>query len=283
MCESFRSLRLLHRGMVRTMDTATGRKRSMLRRQIYNNAMIPKSSLSSQLSTKPPLSTAIAKSTTCSYALTSTRLFGSKRGVPGNPLGTISIYNEQEALKGIDEDGLQRTAERISKILGYETYDVTLLLVDDEEMRETNLESRGIDSPTDILSFPFHACRENKAGLLEDPEFDIPDYYTLGDMVVCVPYVIRRCREDLLFRTEQVGGVANDENNECGDDESDLVEDDDRGVSGAMADVDDPEQRIRMLLVHGMLHLVGYDHIEDGDYEEMVEREEELLRELGEL
>ena len=190
-------------------------------------------------------------------------MFGSKRGVPVNPLGTTEIYNDQEDLKDIDEDALRETVQRISKILGYETYDVTLLLVDDEEMRETNLESRGINAPTDILSFPFH-CHE-KPGLLEEPEFDIPDYYTLGDMVVDIPYVIRRCQEDK-------------EDNEKSEGDSD---DDDRGVSGAMSHVYDPEKRVHMLLVHGMLHLVGYDHEEDDEYEEMVEREEEILKELG--
>ncbi len=199
-----------------------------------------------------------------------TRLFGSKRGVPGNPLGTVAIYNDQESIENIDEEALKTTIERISKILGYETYDVTLLLVDDEEMRETNLESRGIDAPTDILSFPFH--EPQRPGLLEEPEFDVPDYYTLGDMVVCVPYVIRRCKEDLEYQLESDS-----------DDESSLVDEEDRGVSGAMATVQDPETRIRMLLVHGMLHLVGYDHIEDDEYIEMVEKEEELLKELGEL
>eukprot|EP00535_Pseudo-nitzschia_heimii_P001307 CAMPEP_0197179104 /NCGR_PEP_ID=MMETSP1423-20130617/4166_1 /TAXON_ID=476441 /ORGANISM="Pseudo-nitzschia heimii, Strain UNC1101" /LENGTH=297 /DNA_ID=CAMNT_0042628967 /DNA_START=214 /DNA_END=1107 /DNA_ORIENTATION=+ len=222
-----------------------------------------------------------------------TRLFGSKRGLPGSPLGKISIYNEQETIKDIDEDALRETVQRISKILGYETYDATLLLVEDEEMRETNFESRGINSPTDILSFPFHCCHENEAGHLEEPDFDIPDYYTLGDMVVCVPYVIRRCKEDLLLhnQSEMVrSGSSGETSQEEGmkhknDTEGDfsLVEENDRGVSGAMAWVQNPEKRIRMLLVHGMLHLVGYDHIEDDDYIEMVEREEEILTELGEL
>mmetsp|Transcript_5911 Transcript_5911/g.8938 ORF Transcript_5911/g.8938 Transcript_5911/m.8938 type:complete len:225 (+) Transcript_5911:104-778(+) len=187
------------------------------------------------------------------------RLFGSKRGVPGNPLGKIEIYDDQEALKNIDQDALQDTIRQISKIIGYETYDVTLLLVDDEEMRETNLESRGIDAPTDILSFPFHPPVE--AGLLEEPEFDIPDYYTLGDMVVDVPYVIRRCKEDMEDLSDE-----------------DEIE---RGVSGAMASIEDPVTRIHMLLIHGMLHLVGHDHEEDDEYEEMVEKEEEILRQLG--
>lgn len=130
-------------------------------------------------------------------------------------------------------------------------------------MRETNLESRGIDAPTDILSFPFH-CHE-KPGLLNEPEFDIPDYFTLGDMVVDVPYVIRRCQEDIVDADRNI----------------DMRDEVERGVSGAMADEADPVKRIHMLLVHGMLHLVGYDHIEDDDYDEMVEREEELLKKLG--
>ena len=185
------------------------------------------------------------------------RLFGSKAGIPGTPLGTIFIYNDQAALKDIDEDALRNTVHRIAKIIGYETYDVTLLLVDDDEMKETNLESRGINNPTDILSFPFQSHAE--PGVLLEPEFDIPDYYTLGDMMVDIPYVIRRCKED-------------QENHE---------DDDERGVSGAMARVYDPEKRVHMLLVHGMLHLVGYDHEEDDEYELMVSREEEILEELG--
>ena len=48
----------------------------------------------------------------------STRLFGSKRGVPGNPLGNVAIYNDQDDIKDIDEEALQKTVHRISKILG---------------------------------------------------------------------------------------------------------------------------------------------------------------------
>ena len=94
-------------------------------------------------------------------------------------------------------------------------------------------------------------------------------------MIVDVPYVIRRCQED---QAELEGEKAEDKEND--DDEYEYV-DDDRGVSGAMAKVFDPETRINMLLVHGLLHLVGHDHEEDNEYEEMVSREEEILCELG--
>ncbi|MGE0009470.1 MAG: rRNA maturation RNase YbeY [Candidatus Babeliales bacterium] len=37
------------------------------------------------------------------------------------------------------------------------------------------------------------------------------------------------------------------------------------------------ETRMKVLLVHGICHLLGYDHIEDADYEIMKQKEEELL------
>ncbi len=37
------------------------------------------------------------------------------------------------------------------------------------------------------------------------------------------------------------------------------------------------EQRMRTLLVHGICHLLGYDHIKDSDYEVMKKKEQELL------
>jgi probable rRNA maturation factor len=174
------------------------------------------------------------------------------------PSATVEIYNDQATLPNIDEEGLRKTVSKIRSIIGYEKYSVTLLLVDDDEMRETNLETRKVDSPTDILSFPMHDAI--KPGVLEKPQFDIPEMYNLGDMMVDVPYVIRQCKEDEAWEYE---------------------DDDVRGVSAAMSDVFDAEQRIHMLLVHGMLHLVGYDHIEDDDYDLMATREDEIMKELG--
>ena len=212
----------------------------------------------------------------------SSRLFGTKRNTPGNPPGEISVYNEQTALDDIDMGRIEATIAEIRNIVNYPTYDISLLLVDDEEMRQTNLETRGIDGPTDILSFPFQdVAVDGKPGELAEPEFDIEDYYSLGDMMLDVAYVIRRCEEDRIAADAAASGdgeaaeraiVEGAEN----DAESDNV-DDDRGVSGPMSTVYDPEERIHMLLVHGMLHLVGYDHIEDNDYDLMWRKEEEVL------
>jgi len=255
------------------------------------------------------------------------RLFGSKRippptndnndhppptPTPSPTPGEIYIYNEQTTLPQINIPQLKRTITILREILTYPTYDITVILTDDEEMRQTNLETRGVDSPTDILSFPFHevamvdttdeegdgeeygdedgVARERLTptpGVLEEPDFDMEDYYTLGDMMIDVPYVIRRCEEDRTYyesSTASTTGNVDNKNEEEGnsmDGGNGAGEDDDglgdRGVSWVMAKIYDPEERIRLLLIHGMLHLVGYDHIEDDEYELMVTREEEVV------
>jgi ssRNA-specific RNase YbeY (16S rRNA maturation enzyme) len=187
---------------------------------------------------------------------------------------TIDIYNEQDEIP-IDTEELHDTVYKIRDHLGYNTHSIQVILVTDSVMQQRNFETRGINNPTDILSFPFLNCE--KPGILEKPQFDIPDYYNLGDVIVDVPYVMRRCQDDYDYYE---GDECSNESDSDSDDDSDLY-DDDRGVSGAMANVYDAEKRIHMLMVHGMLHLVGYDHIEDDDYELMVAKEEEILHKLG--
>ena len=74
---------------------------------------------------------------------------------------------------------------------------------------------------------------------------DVPDEFLdiplLGDLVICVPVVEREARE--------------------------------QGKT--------PEAHWAHLVIHGCLHLLGYDHLEDGEAEEMETLERELLAELG--
>jgi len=222
-----------------------------------------------------------------------TRTFGSKRGTLDNPAGSIHSYDQQSKLPNLNMDNLKQTIHHIREIIDYPTYDVTLILNEDEDMKDINLESRDIDKPTDILSFPMHDTAKGGAkgaGTLEEPDFDIPEYYSLGDMIVDVEYVMRRCEEDRIYHENEheihddIDSAQSSSRDVSEDNEEEDLEeyvgDDDRGVSGAMARIYDPEERIRLLLIHGMLHLVGYDHIDDDDYEVMVKKEEEVLIEL---
>lgn len=257
----------------------------------------------------------------------STRLFGSNPNSPNAKPGLIDLSDDRDPNPSatlIDLSALHTTIEVTREIIGYPTYDVSLSLVDDSDMQELNMGTRGVNAPTDVLSFCF---QENfvKPGVLGEVQFDIDDYYNLGDMLIDVDYVKRKCEEDRAAHDAAVedGGRAkvgarsdgdelmegevvseravvdssvdgshsdapphHDDEEDDDDDyeyeymEVEVDEYDDRGVAPAMQYIYDPEIRIHMLIVHGMLHLVGYDHIEDDDYEMMVVREDEVLAEL---
>lgn len=200
----------------------------------------------------------------------STRRFGSNGDGNFQEIDSIKapifIMNEQSTYDEIESyiPHINRVLEHIRDILGYPNYEVVLALVDDPAIQELNNEFLGKNRPTDILSFPFDDDVIIEPGVLALPELDIPDCYCLGDMMISVPYVMRRAEEDM----KELASVAEDQIEK------------ERGISGIMSTMPTVEERISALLVHGMLHLVGYDHIEDDDYELMVAKEEEVWKEL---
>lgn len=279
-----------------------------------------------------------------------TRLFGcnpnSPNAQPGDILldddrlntdddTTCNSGNNPTNILPINLTALHQTITHVRQIIGYPTYDISVSLISDAQMREINNLSRGIDAPTDVLSFCFQDEDDMvEPGVLGEVQFDTPDFYNLGDVLIDVDYVIRRCEADRKMHEEmsedeekrkEIGGLMEGEviteevelgtDNAAGttadfttiqqqqqqqqqsdnkeanpdnikeDDEYEYIEIeveeyDDRGVAPQMQYIYDPEIRIHMLLVHGMLHLVGYDHIEDDDYELMVVKEDEVLAEL---
>ena len=110
--------------------------------------------------------------------------------------------------------------------------EVDITLVDDAAIHELNRTYRGIDRPTDVLSF---ALDEGE----EEPEVD-DDEILLGDVIISAPTAVRQ--------GEEYG----------------------HGL----------EREMTYLAVHGMLHLLGYDHMEEKDKLIMRKREEEVLRRL---
>jgi probable rRNA maturation factor len=107
--------------------------------------------------------------------------------------------------------------------------ELTIRLVDEAEGRELNHTYRQRDYATNVLSFPAD---------VPDEMLDIP---LLGDLVICVPVVVREAQEQ--------GKTL--------------------------------EAHWAHLVIHGCLHLLGYDHIEDAEAEEMEALERTLLAELG--
>ncbi|MBQ8308788.1 MAG: rRNA maturation RNase YbeY [Clostridia bacterium] len=120
---------------------------------------------------------------------------------------------------------------------------VEFLFVDETEIQRLNKELRGVDKITDVLSFPTLDHIKGQALYKKDYPFDIDEEgrLLLGSIVVCC----KRARE----QAEEYGHSY--------------------------------ERELHYLLVHGVMHCLGYDHETDEERAEMREKEEFVLSKLG--
>lgn len=116
-----------------------------------------------------------------------------------------------------------------------ENTEVSVVLADDDYLQELNLEYRGLDSPTDVLSFAF---QEDNGGMPIHFEENIPEL--LGDIYISV----------------------------------------ERAVEQAKAYDHTLERELCYLAVHGLLHLLGYDHQDPEQTAKMRESEELIMTEF---
>lgn len=161
---------------------------------------------------------------------------------------TVNIENEY--LCEISMDYLHIIHDIVDTAAGYVQcpYDieVNVLLTDNERIQEINRENRGIDRPTDVLSFPMIDFQTpEEFSLVEEHPEEYFDPNTgalnLGDIVISVDKVYEQAREF--------------------------------GHS--------PERELAFLVAHSMLHLSGYDHEEEAEQLIMETKQEEILQMKG--
>lgn len=140
--------------------------------------------------------------------------------------------------EGLIDEGLVRAlAAFAGGRLGLpEDAELSVTFVDDGEMGDLNFRYRGIEGPTDVLSFECDNLDDDFPDLVGDPE-DERGVYSLGDVVIAPDVALRQARE--------YGSTF--------------------------------EQELSLLLVHGILHLDGYDHIDDEDARHMEALQSEIL------
>ena len=156
----------------------------------------------------------------------------------------IVVYRQKRGLGYPDAPKLlRRAAKETLKAEGVRTDCViNIMLTDDAGIRAINLEQRGVDAATDVLSFPLNELTEgafDPAACEADPE---TGRLLLGDMVLS----LERC----AAQGEEYGhGFA---------------------------------REISYLTVHSVLHLLGYDHLDEGARKRrMREREKAIMEVLG--
>lgn len=150
----------------------------------------------------------------------------------------IAVEIDHPVPPEIDAAFLTALAERTLRLEGAPAGAVSLVVTDDETVRALNREYRGIDEPTDVLSFGLGGL----ARPIEDEPADafiVPAETALeiGEIIISYPYAART----------------------------------------AAATGRTPREEIALLVTHGVLHLLGHDHLEDDEGEAMRERERRVL------
>ena len=160
----------------------------------------------------------------------------------------MTVYFEEEGALTLPVNAKEIAEEVVEGALDYigcpYEAEVNLLLTMNEQIHEMNLEFREIDRPTDVLSFPMLDYEEaGNFDFLEDCKeaFD-PESgeLVLGDIVIS--------KEKVLAQAEEYGHS--------------------------------PRREYAFLIAHSVLHLCGYDHMEEEERLVMEQKQREILEKL---
>lgn len=153
-------------------------------------------------------------------------------------MGKLVIESLQRKLK------LRKLAKAVYTVLGQKAKIKAELVFESEDgIQILNKRERGVDSVTDVLSFP---SLDGIKGVVLKPEncFTEMDggYIFIGSIVLCEEKI-----------KEQAAEIGHSE-----------------------------EREMQYLIIHGLMHLFGYDHMTEEDKAEMREKEKEAIALLGE-
>ncbi len=111
----------------------------------------------------------------------------------------------------------------------------TVLFTGNAKIKQLNHDFRGVNKPTNVLSFPQYTPAQIKRLVVQKAPIE------LGDMALAYPYVVAEARKDNKILIDHV----------------------------------------THLLIHGLLHLLGYDHIMEREAARMEKLEVKIMESLG--
>ncbi len=145
-------------------------------------------------------------------------------------MNKLEIFNEtNEDIKEISD--IKRVIDIAIKHQKLDNLEFNIIIVDNTYIHELNKNYRGIDRPTDVISF----------ALEDDKSFIHTDFKVLGDIYISLDTAKRQAEE---YKHSL-------------------------------------KREISFLSIHGLLHLLGYDHMVKEDEEKMFELQELILDEAG--
>lgn len=157
----------------------------------------------------------------------------------------IFLNNLQKAVPILPEQQqqLERVLQSGLTLHHHGAAEASVILVDNEYIQDLNQQYRGLDQPTDVLSFAMLDDSADELPVLSEDSPASPENRPelLGDIFISV--------ERAVEQAEDYGHSVNRE--------------------------------LCYLAVHGLLHLLGFDHQNPGDQERMRQAEEEILTAAG--
>jgi len=151
------------------------------------------------------------------------------------------LYKENESYNGL----ISRSVQEVLIYEGITTdTEVAVTVVDNDAIHSINLEQRGVDRATDVLSFPMvhfteGTVKEDQIAL--EPKNPENDEVYLGDVVISWDKI-------------------EEQSNEYGH---------------------SVERELSFLVVHSLLHLLGYDHMTEAEEKVMIRRQKEIMATMG--
>lgn len=161
----------------------------------------------------------------------------------------MSILFEENTKVDFDFDYNEIATKVVLEALSYEGFNkdaqISITIVDSDEIKAINKEFRNIDKPTDVLSFPLIDFSLDHNYEISEDSLDCIDpengEVMLGDIVLCI----------------------------------------DKIKSQALEYNHSVLREYAFLIAHSMLHLLGYDHMLENEAKDMERRQEEILMALG--
>ena len=156
------------------------------------------------------------------------------------------IWNNEQQVKDIEDTSihmLQKILNYVAKIENIDDGELSLTFVDDSHMKKLNAEYRNVDRTTDVLSFPMMEIeQENKIVYTEEQKQQwLGMPYLLGDIIISIPRAIAQSEEYKHSFERELG----------------------------------------FLFVHGLLHLLGYEHEDRENEIKMIQKQEHILSQVG--
>ena len=184
----------------------------------------------------------------------------------------------EQAVELGEEDLLRVALLTLERVQIEESVEISLLVTDDDGLRELNREFRGRDEATDVLSFPLL-----DTPLVEAPADELwqPDEDAADDSAD----VGADGRGSWPSSDGQRAEESDEDGDEDGDDEDaplhlgDIAISRDAVVRQAAAAGHSIAWECAYLFAHGLLHLMGYDDSTDAGYQAMVAHQEAVLTE----